>query len=94
SLRVGFDYFDKFLSRREFSRQRADLKYKALSLYFDASADYLTKIYGETSIYELDEILREEFAHGDNRALSAFVFNLLHLYRLQLKDLQSRIEQE
>ena len=94
SLRVGFDYFDKFLSGREFFRQHADLKYKALSLYFDASADYLTKIYGDTSIYELDEILREEFGNGDNRALSAFVFNLLHLYRLQLKDLQSRTERE
>ncbi len=94
SLRVGFDYFDKFLSEQEFFRQHADLKYKILSMYFDASADYLEKIYGDASIYELDEILREEFGNGDNRALSAFVFNLLHLYRLQLKDLQSRTGQE
>ncbi|MBR3747433.1 MAG: glycosyltransferase family 2 protein [Selenomonadaceae bacterium] len=94
SLRVGFDYFDKFLGEREFFRQHSDLKYKILSLYFDASSDYLEKIYGDVSIYELDEILREEFGNGDNRALSAFIFNISHLYRLQLKNLQPRIEQE
>ena len=63
SLRVGFDYFDKFLSEREIFRQQADLKYKALSVYFEAScSDYLTKIYGDTSIYELTKFYAKNLA--------------------------------
>ena len=91
ALRVGFEHLDKFLSDREFFRQNPALKYLALETYVREIITYLYKIYGDCPAYEFDEILREEFAEGDNSALLAFVFGAMNIYLLESNRLYERV---
>ena len=90
-LRDGFRYLDKFLSAREFFSQRTDLKYLLFDFFASDMLKYLTEIYAKVPATELDELLRKEFADGDNTALNTFIFSVMNIYRLQLIQAQRQI---
>ena len=86
ALTTAFREFDKFLSDREFFRQHPDVKYLALEKVWLEISNYLFKIYAQTPVVKLDEILRKEFSDGDNTALTAFIFSMINIYNLQLTE--------
>ena len=93
ALTTNFEYFDRFLSGREFFRQHPDLKYLALKRLWDEISNYILDMYGEVSVHEFDEILREEFSRGDNLALSAFAFNAANMHHFLLIQNLKRTEE-
>ena len=91
ALKTGFRYIDEFLNDREFFWQRPDLKYILFESFAREMLNYLIKFYRQVPIFDLDNLLREEFRDGNNLALTAFIFSMMNVYRLQLLDNLSRL---
>lgn len=90
ALNVGFAHLDKFLSGREFFRQRPDMKYLALDTYVREMLNYLHGIYAQIPAPAFDELLRKEFSDGDNTTLTTFLFSTTNIQRLQLIQAQQQ----
>ena len=89
-LKYGINYLDDFLNGQKFFAQRADLKYILFGMFANELLGCLNKIYYQIPYPELDKFLRQEFA-GDNEAFSAFLFNLMNVYRLQLNETRRKL---
>ena len=94
SLAQGFQCFDKFLSEREFFKQRPDIKYLALEVWVRECCNYLTEIYSQIPAWQLDEIIRHELEGvKDNTALMAFLFSRMNIFNVQLKRQNLKMKQ-
>ncbi|MBD3878632.1 MAG: glycosyltransferase [Quinella sp. 1Q5] len=77
ALKVGFNYLDDFLNKREFFQKNPKVKQLAFSTYFHEVWDnYIRIIYDKIPAGEREEALRKEFANIDNTDLMAFLFNV------------------
>ena len=90
ALIVGFSHLDNFLDKQPFFKANLPAKYMALNTYFQEILTYLNPIYAATPMHVLDDTLQEAFAPTNNAALSAFTFNFMNTYRLQLIQAQQR----
>ena len=90
-IKCGVNYLDDFLSKHEFFSKRPDLKYALFEVFVNDMLRYVNGIYATTPAYALDEILRKEFADGNNTALTTFIFSSLNIYLLRLAQAQNRI---
>lgn len=85
SLVQGFQLFDKFLSEREFFKNRPDVKYLALEVWVRECCVHLAKIYKQLPAWQLDELIRHELEGvKDKAALMAFIFGRMNMLNLQL----------
>lgn len=90
-IKNGIRYLDKFLSDNEFFLRRPDLKYILFDMFVNEMTNHLLGIYARVPAPALDELLRKEFADGDNVALMSFIFSAMNIYRLQIMQSQQRI---
>ena len=93
AMTAAFRHFDEFLSGREFFCQHPDQKYFALNRLWSAGTHSLMQMYCQISVYEFDEVAREEFSDGDNIALMAFAFNVANLTNLRFSRLLTRVDE-
>ncbi|MBQ9487886.1 MAG: glycosyltransferase [Selenomonadaceae bacterium] len=85
SLIKGFQLFDKFLSEREFFKNRPDMKYLALEVWVRECCNYLFDIFAQIPVWQLDELIRHELEDvQDKTALMAFIFGRMNIFNLQL----------
>ncbi|MBQ7628652.1 MAG: glycosyltransferase family 2 protein [Selenomonadaceae bacterium] len=95
ALKSGIKYLDEFFSGRVTFSQRTDLKYIFFEAFSNELLGYLTAIYSQVPIHELDRLLQKEFSDGDNVAVTAFIFNMMNRYRLSFeKNLRQAAELE
>ena len=90
-LKDGVKYLDEYLNRQEIFLRHLDLKYVLFNFFIIDTANHLNDVYAQVPAPALDELLRKEFSDGDNTALTAFIFNAMNIYRLQLMQAQQRI---
>ena len=88
SLISGFKYFDEFLSRQEFFKQKPDVKFTMLEIWvkaFCSRADRFQSVYAQIPSYQLDEIIRRELEKvKDKTSLTAFLFSRMNIFNVQL----------
>lgn len=92
-LKDGTRYLDKFLSESEFFSRRPDLKYLLFDAFTYEMLRNLNGIYERVPAPALDELIRKEFADGDNLALTSYIFNKLNVQRLQMNHMQYNFNQ-
>ena len=91
----GFNYLDKFLSRREYFQENMYMKYVALETYTRHALGNLNGMYSDFRMHQLDGIFREEFKDEGNAALLAFIFNCMNAYRLnQTRLYRNQLEEQ
>lgn len=83
TLKLGMTCLDEFLNGQELFARRADLKYQLFQMFVTSILGRLDKVYEKIPAHALDELLRKEIDDCDT-ALTAFIFNALNVYRLQL----------
>jgi len=89
----GFNYFDKFLSERQFFQENPTLKFTALDIWVNECCKYLTKLYAQFPVYQLDELLRKEFVEaGDTEKFAAFLFSRMSIFNLKFNQQNQMIE--
>lgn len=94
SLVQGFQLFDKFLSEREFFKNRPDVKYLALEVWVRECCVHLAKIYKQLPAWQLDELIRHEFEGVQYKtALMAFFFSRMNIFNLQLNQQGMMLQQ-
>ena len=87
-LKQEINYLDEFLNRQELFATRTDLKYALFDALLAANLRRLDDIYQKVPAHELCELLSKEF----DGAFSAFLFNAMNIYRLQLNPPQESID--
>ena len=94
SLVNGFQLFDKFLSEREFFKQRPDIKYLALEVWVRECCNYLRDIYAQIPAWQIDEIIRHELEGvKDTTAFTAFLFSRMNIFNIQLNQQGAMLQQ-
>ena len=89
TIKLGVRHLDEFLSKRDFLAAHPNLKYLFFNMLVSTLAEDLKSFYEKSPALAFDEILRKEF-DGSDTALSAFIFNALNIYRLQLGQLRQQ----
>ena len=93
-LNEGFKYFDEFLSRREFFRQRPDVKNLALEVWVNDCVRYVQAIYAQIPAWKFDGIIRREFEKFNaNPALTSFLFSRMNVFNVNLNRQGTLIQQ-
>ncbi len=94
ALIQGFQCFDKFLSEREFFKQRPDIKYLALEVWVRECYNNVFDIYAQIPAWQLDEIIRHELEGvKDKTALMAFLFGRMNNLHVQLNRQGAMLQQ-
>ena len=93
SVQHGVRYLDKFLGDNEFFARRPDLKYTVFDAFVSEMSSHLLGIYARVPAPALDELLRKEFADGDNVALMSFIFSFMNVQRIQQLQTQLKVNQ-
>ena len=89
TLKIAVACLDEFLNGQKLFAHRTDLKYMLFQMFVTPILRRLDKVYAQIPVHALDELLRREFDDSDT-ALSAFIFNALNIYRLQLGQLRQQ----
>lgn len=84
-LKKAFRYLDKFFAGQKNFRDRPDLRYGVADISVMDCCYYLSDIYAKIPAYRFDEIVRKKFP-GENSGLTAFIFNRMNVFRLQLQN--------
>ena len=91
---IGFQYFENFLSEREFFQKRPDAKYVALEAWVRECLNYLQETYKTIPAFQLDEIIRHEFSKvHDKTGLMAFLFSRMNVFNVNLNHQGAMIQQ-
>ena len=101
ALTTGFKSLDKFLAEEKFFQQNLTAKFIVLKTFADHILHlYFNELYARiepAELYEtlaaLDELLRRDFAAEENSALTAYLFNMLNVYRVEFLQLQRRVDE-
>ena len=89
-LKEGINYLDKYLSDREPFAKRPDLKYIIFNMFTQSICGHFEKIYKNIPAPRLDTMFRKEFSDGNSPALTSFIFNLMNIHRLKMKQTQKK----
>ena len=78
--------FVKFMDKIPFFREKIGYRYAVLNLFFEKfmrDAQHLSFAYAQVPPVLLHRIIEKEFS-GNDAALSAYLFNVVNLQRLEL----------
>ena len=82
------------MDTQEDFKNRPDLKYIMLEAVVREFMNYFLPIYAQIPAFQLDEIIRDELAKFDNKdALTAFIFNRMNIFNINLIQQQQMIQQ-
>ena len=89
------NYLDKFLDEQEFFRQNSQAKFVVFDVVLnDFINNYMLKMYPEVPVAYLDKIFRDELERsGNSTALTAFLFNRMNIFQINLFKQQQLIQQ-
>ena len=90
NLNIGFNELTKIMRKISFFGEHPDYRYAVLDWYFGKvinQARQLQGAYAQIHPAALNQFVEKEF-HPDDAAFSAYLFNTLNIYRLQLARLQ------
>ena len=90
ALIVGANEFDKIMSEFDFFKQRLDYRYSVINFFFNQTLRMIPFIYTKVPAFQLNELVKKEF-HSEEAVLSAYLFNTVNMYRLQIMKLQQEI---
>ena len=93
-LTVGFREFVKFMDGLDFFRKRVGYRYAVLNWFFEKfmrDAQQLPFAYAQNHPASIGQILEKEFS-GEDAALSAYLFNVVNLQRIQTAQLQTELK--
>ena len=85
-LTVGFREFVKFMDQIPFFGERLDYRYAVLNWFFEKfmrDAQQLPFVYSQVHPASIGQIIEKIFS-GEDAALSAYLFNVVNLQRLEL----------
>ena len=89
----GFNYVEKFLSERDFFKQNPNLKYDVLNVIVREFVNYILRIYTQVPAFRLDEFIRRELEQlDDTTALTAFLFDRMNVFNVNLINQQQEIQ--
>ncbi len=95
NLNRGFNEFDKVMKRFSFFEEHPDYRYAVLNWFFERvllDARQLQAAYAQIHPAALNQFVQKEFQPED-AAFSAYLFNTLNIYRLQIMRLQQEINE-
>ena len=93
-LIVGFREFVKFMDKIPFFREKIGYRYAVLNWFFEKfmrDAQHLSFAYAQVPPVLLHRIIEKEFS-GNDAALSAYLFNVVNLQRIQTAQLQTELK--
>ena len=91
----GFNYVEKFLNERDFFKQNPNDKSIILDLVVHEFIKYILKIYTQVPAFQLEEFIRREIEKlDDTTALTAFLFNRMNIFNVNLLQQQNLIRQQ
>ena len=93
ALRLGFKYFDDFLTEREIFSQSPNLKYLWFEAFWNNMCQYFTELYHKYPAATFNEALRETFKGDEDFALMTFIFETANIYRFNLIKSQQQVNQ-
>ena len=85
----GFEYLEKFFNQNAFFEQRTDLKYILFNFFTQPMLGRFDKIYKNSPCYIFDPFFRKEISSEKHTALTAFIMNMVALYRFRLSQNQN-----
>ena len=85
----------QYLDKQEFFKQNIGAKYGVLDALTREFCNYILGIYVQTPAYQLDGLVRRELEKiEDTTALTAFIFNRMNVFNVNLIQLQNQITQK
>ena len=92
ALRLGFNYFEKFLSRQESFQQNPELKYQALDVVIKEFTNYFINFYLQIPDYKLNPFIHAEFEKTkDLSALTSYLFSRMNVFYIKMLLQQNKI---
>ncbi len=92
-LKEGLNELEKVMDKFPFFDEHPDYRYAVLDFFCKKSFSWLTPmqtIYTQMPAHKLNELVKKEF-HPDDAALSAYLFDMVNIYRIQILQLQKKI---
>ena len=89
----GFNELERVMQKYPFFAEHPDYRYAVLDFFCRKSFSWLLPLqnmYAQNPVYKLNELVKKEF-HPDDAALSAYLFNTVNVYRIQIAILQQQI---
>ena len=93
NLNLGFNEFDKVMRRFTFFDEHPDYRYAVLDWFFERTfrdARQFQAAYAQLHPAVLNQLVQKEF-HPDDAAFSAFLFDKVNIYQLQILKLQAEL---
>lgn len=92
----GTKYLDKFMSEEKFFIDNPNYKYMVLDYFVQKHLSYTASVYAQVPAYEFYDEVKKEFAKNPNEnvTLITHLYNVAEMYRLQLIQLQQRINSQ
>ena len=90
NLTLGFKAFEQIMNGIPFLAKRPDYQYVILDWFFNrgmTDAKHFPEAYSQFSPIQLNQFVKKEF-HSDDAAFVSYLFDLVNIYRLQIKQLQ------
>ncbi len=95
SLFNGIPILDAFMQRFDFFQKNPQYKYKVFDFFARNHINCLLKLYTQIPAYQLDGLIRRELEQiEDKTALTAFLFNRMNVFNVNLIQQQNLIRQQ
>ena len=92
ALNSGFNEFEKVMGKIKFFEEHPDYRYAVLRWFANFRIPLTLALYTKIPVHQLNAMLRKEF-QPDDAALSAYLFNTINIYQLQIMKLQQELKQ-
>ena len=90
ALLDGFKEFGRVMDKIKFFAEHPDYRYAVLEWFANFRIAVTLNFYVKNPAFRLNELVKREF-HSDDAALSAYLFNTVNVYRLQIMKLQHEL---
>ena len=90
ALLVGFNEFERVMDKMNFFDEHPNYRYGVLEWFANYRIAVTLNFYVKNPAFKLNELVKREF-HSDDAALSAYLFNTVNVYRLQIMKLQHEL---
>ena len=87
ALNEGFNELERVMNEINFFKSHPNYRYAVLRWFGNYRISLLMGFYQKNPAFLFNELVKQEF-HPDNAALSAYLFNTVNVYRLQLMQLR------
>ena len=94
AISEGVEYVNNYLNEQEYFQKNLDAKYFVFEIIVKDFSQYLSSIYTQVPIFQLDELIRAEFSKSKDLAqLTTFLFSRMNVFYQLLIQQQTLIKQ-